>query len=421
MSSEQPRPGTEFLAGLTTFAAMAYIIILNPQILGQAGMDFDSVLFATIIASAFSTLLMGLWANYPFALAPGMGINAYFAFGVVLSQGVSWQIALGICFWSAMLLLLFNSFGWRERILHAIPHSLQLATAGGIGLFLIFIGLQNIALIAPNEATIVSLGNILAPEALLALLGIAATAALVARSIRGAILWVILALTVIGWVSGLHSFHGLTALPTLPETTFLQLDLFASLAPQMWPYILTFLFIGLLDTAGTIIALGQQGMFIKERKIPLASRVLGCDAAGTVVTSLLGSSPITTYLESGAGIAAGGRTGRTAVVVACCFLLALFFRPFIESIPLFATAPALILVGAMMLQALREMEWGDTTETLPAILTLAIIPLTFSIATGLAIGFTSYPIIKVLAGKPQDTSLFLWITAALFATKFLLI
>lgn len=412
---------TEVIAGITTFATMAYIIVLNPQILSEAGMDFDSVFFATVICSAFTTLLMGLWARYPFALGPGMGVNAYFAFGLILNQGISWQVALGICFWSAVILLALNCAGWRERILDSIPVSLRHATAGGIGLFLIFIGFQNVCLILPSEATLVCMGDAGSPQVYLTFLGIILITALLVRNVAGAFLWVLALLASIAWIFGLHPFQGIVALPSWPKATFFQLDLIQSLHPQMWPYILTFVFIGLIDAIGTVIALGQQGAFLLEKKLPSAGRVLACDAIGTLGTSVLGSSPMTTFLESGSGIAAGGRTGLTAVVVAFLFFMALFFQPLIESIPLFATAPALIIVGIMMTKCLKDVKWDDPTEAIPAAMTLASIPLTYSVASGIAIGFISYPLIKLLSGYRNQTSPLLWVTAFLFAIKFVFI
>lgn len=420
-SQSKQSPFTEVIAGITTFATMAYIIVLNPQILSEAGMDFDSVFFATVLCSALTTLLMGLWARYPFALAPGMGVNAYFAFGIILNQGIAWQVALGICFWSALILLILNSIGWRERILDSIPVSLRHATAGGIGLFLIFIGFQNVCLILPSEATLVCMGDAGSPQVYLTFLGIILITALMVRHVADAFLWVLILLASIAWIFGLHPFHGLVAVPSLPKATFLQLDLIQSLHPQMWPYILTFVLIGLIDAVGTVIALGQQGSFLLEKKLPSASRVLACDAVGTLATSVFGSSPMTTFLESGAGIAAGGKTGLTAIVVALLFFLALFFQPLIESIPLFATAPALIVVGIMMTKSLQDVKWDDLTEAIPSAMTLASIPLTYSVASGLAIGFISYPVIKLLAGQRSQTSPLLWLTAFLFAIKFFVV
>lgn len=411
---------TEIVAGITTFATMAYILILNPQILSEAGMDFDSVFFATIIATVISTFLMGIWAGYPFALAPGMGVNAYFALGLIVGQGIAWEVALGITFWSAIILLLFNCFGWREKIFNSIPYSLRFATAGGIGLFLIFIGFQNICLVQSNKATIVCMNEAFSAPIILAFLGVILITAFLVRQIAGAFLWVILLLSAIGWIFGYHPFIGFTSIPTLPDATFFKLDLIGSLAPEMWPYIFTFVFIGLIDAVGTIIALGQQGSFMVDNKLPSASKVLGCDAIGTVASSLLGTSPVTTYLESGSGIAAGGRTGLTAIVTATLFLAALFFRPLIESIPLFATTPALIVVGVMMAEGLKRISWDDPTEAIPSCMTLASIPLTYSVASGLAIGFISYPLIKFLSGRGNEVSWILWATAILFATKFVL-
>lgn len=421
MTPVKPSFKTEFIAGLTTFATMAYIIVLNPQILSEAGMDFDSVFFATIVASAFTTLLMGLWAGYPFALAPGMGVNAYFAFGLVISQGIAWQTALGICFWSGVILLIFNFIGWRDRILESIPESLRLGTAAGIGLFLIFIGFQNSGFVVPCKETLVGMGDITEPRLFLSGLGIILITALLVRGVVGAFLWGLLLLAVIAWVTGVQTFEGFFSVPSLPSATFLKLNVIEALHPRMWPYILTFVFIGLFDAVGAVVALGHQGSFLVEKKLPSSSRVLACDAVGTIGTSILGSSPISTYLESGAGIAAGGRTGLTAVFVAFLFLCTLFLQPFVTSIPLFATAPALIIVGTMMAQSMKSIQWDDLTEAIPTCLILASIPMTFSVSSGIAVGFISYPLIKLLSGRGKEATPILWVTALLFAAKFLVI
>lgn len=408
----------EFLAGLTAFATIAYIIIVNPQILSRAGLEFESVMAATILTAALATFLMGIYANYPFVLAPGMGLNAYFTYGIVLGEGFSWETALGICFISGIIVLALNLLGFREAILDAVPKSLRLASTAGIGLFLLFIGFQNVGLIAAHTETLVTLGAVKSLPVLLATGGVILTAALMALNIRSALFIGIFSVSIASWLLGAAPWNGILATPALPEATFWKFNLLSALQPEAWPIIVTFVFIALFDTAGTVFALAEQGGFIREGKIPRIRRVLTCDALGTVAGGALGTSPVTTYLESASGIAAGGRSGVTAIVTSLLLLLTLFFSPLITSIPLFATAPALIIIGALMLRSATRINWEDPAEYLPASIVIASIPLTYSIADGIALGFITYPFIKLLCGRLHETNSMLWVIAAFFIMRF---
>lgn len=410
---------TECLAGLTTFATMAYIIVVNPMVLSSAGMDFGAVMVATILTAAASTLLMGLYANYPFAQAPGMGLNAYFTYGVVLTMGLSWQTALGSCAIAGFFFLLFNLFGWRQKLMEAIPPSLRLAVTAGLGCFLAVIGLKNVGVIVSNTDTVVALGSVTTPEALLTGVGLVVIAALTAKKVRGAILLGIMCTWLLGLACGLTAWEGLVAMPPSLAPTFLQLDIAAAVRPEATAVLVAFLFIAIFDTAGTLIGLAEQGELLDSAgKLPHAKKALVSDAAGTMLGAVLGTSPVTTYLESASGIEAGGRTGLTSVVVAMLLLLSLFFSPLVGAIPLFATSPVLLIVGAMMLRAIRKVPWEDATEAIPAFIIFITIPLTFSIATGIALGFITYPVIKTLSGRYRETTLLGWAIAVGFAAKF---
>lgn len=399
---------------------MAYIIFVNPMILNEAGIDFNSAMFATIISASLATLLMGLLANYPFALAPGMGLNAYFTYTVVLGGGHSWQIALGASFLAGFFLFILNVLQVREAIMNAIPGSLRIAIASGVGLFLAFIGLKNVGLITSNSSTFVTLGKIASPEALLTGIGLIMIAVLMSYQIRGAILIAIVVVWILSILFGLVEWKGLVAWPLLPKETFLKLDLWKALSPDLLPAVFSFLFVANFDTAGTLLSLSEQGNFLNQRgRLPRAHRALYCDAIGTMTGGLLGSSTITTYLESASGIAAGGRTGLTSVVVALLFLLALFFSPFASSIPHFATAPALIVIGALMAKQMVKIDWEDVTEFIPAFIILIAIPLTFSIANGIALGFVVYPILKLLGGKWREVNWITWLLFVLCILKFI--
>ena len=410
----------ELQAGAATFLTMAYIVVVNPGILADAGVPFEGALFATCMAAAFATLLMGTIANYPFALAPGMGLNAYFAYTVVGAMGVPWQAALGAVFISGVIFILLTVSKVRALIVDAIPDTLKVATAAGIGLFIAFIGLRNGGIVTANDATLVSLGSFSAPPVLLTLGGLVLTAALIARGMKAALMLGILGITALAMVGGLAPVPD--ALFSVPDasSTFLALDIRGALAIGLLDIVVVFLFVDMFDTVGSFMGLARQGGYIgADGSMPRMNRALLADSAGTVAGSLLGTSTVTTYIESAAGIGAGGRTGLTSVVVAVLFLLAAFASPLAASIPAYATAPALILVGAMMIRAVMDVKWEDMTEALPAFITMLAMPLTFSIATGLALGFITYPLVKLLAGRRGEVRPLVWILAALFVLRFL--
>ncbi len=410
---------TELIAGLTTFSTMVYIIFVNPRILSEAGMDYGAVLVATALASFIASLFMGLFANYPFALAPGMGLNAYFTYGIVIGGGQRWEVALGICFLAGFTFLLLNITGIRQKIMDVIPQSLRIGTACGIGLFLAFIGFKSIKIVIPSTATLLTLGDMTDPSILLTGFGIVMITAMMARKIKGAIFICTMMNWLLGLMLGLIEWKGLFSLPPNPMPTFMKLDILGALSPELIPVILSFVFVAIFDTAGSLFGLAQHGKFItQEGKIPRVRRALNADALGTIVGSTLGTAPFTTYLESATGITAGGRTGLTATTVAFLFLLTLFISPFASSIPPFATAPALIVIGALMMKQVSLFQWDDPTEYIPGFITLISIPMTFSIPTGIALGFVTYPFLKLLTGKGRETSWIVWVIALLFAIKF---
>lgn len=407
----------EFLGGLTTFMTMAYIVVVNPEILSQAGVPAEGVVFATCISAALATLVMGLYANYPIAMAPGMSLNAYFTYSVCLGMHIPWQTALGVVFFSGVLFILLTVARVREQIVNGIPNGLKHSTAAGIGLFIAFVGLRNAKLVVANPATFVSIGNFSLPEVQIACVGIVLTLALMARKITGAILLGILGTTAIGLVKGIaHWPSSLLALPH-PGSTLLQLDLRGALHLGLLEIVFAFLFVDLFDNVGTLVGVCEQAGFVVDGKIPRVGRVLLADGLGTVIGALTGTSTVTSYIESAAGVAAGARTGLSNLVVAGLFLLALFFSPLAAAIPAFATAPALILVGGLMMQSVSEINWPDFSEAFPAFVTVVAMPLTFSIATGLSFGVISYTVVKVAAGKAREVSVVLWVLTILFIVR----
>ncbi|MFS8636984.1 MAG: NCS2 family permease [Gemmatimonadota bacterium] len=410
---------TEVQAGLTTFMTMAYIVVVNPAILSAAGVPFEGALFATCIGAAIGTLLMGVLANYPFALAPGMGLNAYFTYTVVLGMGVPWQTALGAVFLSGVAFLLLTAGRVRALVVDAIPRSIKTAVAGGIGLFIAFLGLRNAGIVVANEATFVTLGTLAAPGPLLSLAGLALTVGLMARGHRGAIIWGILGVTAAAMALGITPLpESFLSVPDASET-FLALDIPGALRLGFLEVAFAFLFVDLFDSVGTFTGLAEEGGFMtKEGKIPRVNRALAADAVATVVGSMLGTSTVTTYVESAAGIGEGGRTGLVAVVVAGLFILAVFTAPIAGAIPGIATAPALIVVGALMMRAVRNVPWADPTESVPAFMTLTAMPLTFSIANGIALGFISYALVKVLAGRAREVDPLVYVLAGLFLVRY---
>ena len=408
----------ELLAGLTTFMTMAYVVVVNPQILSEAGMPVDGVLFATCISSAVATLIMGLWANYPIALAPGMSLNAYFTYSIVLGRGVPWQTALGVVFFSGVLFLLLTLSNIREQVVNAIPDCLKHGTAAGIGLFIAFIGLRNAKIIVANPATFVGFGKISDPEVLLAAAGLVFIAILMARRFSSAILLGIVGITVAGIPLGLsHWPSHFFSLPH-PSGTLLKLDLRAAAKLGLGELIFVFFFVDLFDNVGTLVGVCEGGGFMRDGKLPRASRALVADAIGTMFGALTGTSTVTSYIESASGVAAGARTGLGNIVIAALFLAAMFCAPLVAAIPAYATAPALVLVGVLMSGAVARVRWGEFSEAFPAFLTLIATPLTFSIATGLSLGVLSFTFVKVGSGKHREVSPLIWVLTVLFVLRY---
>jgi adenine/guanine/hypoxanthine permease len=410
-------PGTELRAGVVTFLTMSYILFVNPQILAQAGLPAGDVAVATALSSAAATLLMGLWANYPIALAPGMGLNAYFTFGVVLGLGVPWRVALAAIFVEGLLFLLLSLSGARSALVSAIPAPIKVATAGGIGLLLAIIGFEHAGLVVDHPITLVTLGDVAAPGFLLALCGLLVITALLSRGVRGAILIGILAVTGASWALGLATLpEQFVTLPALPTETFLAMDFSGLLTGKLLIVILAFLFVDIFDTAGTLLGVGRLGGFLDERgDLPRSERAFAADAVGTVCGAALGTSTVTAYVESATGIEEGGRTGLTAVTVAGLFLVSLFVTPLLIAVPAIATAPALIVVGALMMQSVREVPWGEPANAVPAFLTIAAMPLTYSIANGISLGIVSWVGIRLFSGRWREIHPLLAIVAVLLA------
>jgi AGZA family xanthine/uracil permease-like MFS transporter len=411
---------TEVLAGFTTFMTMAYIVFVNPAILHETGMPLAAVTAATCISAAAGSLLMGGFARYPIALAPGMGLNAYFTYAVVKGMGVPWQAALGAVFLSGVAFLVLTLLGVRQLILSAIPHELYAAVAAGVGLFIAFIGFRNSGIIVPNPATTVTLGNLTDKSTALALFGLLLISALLAWRVRAAMLIGILATTAAGLLTGVAKWAPQTySLGDLAATAG-KLDIAATLRIGFLEIVFVFLFIDLFDNIGTLVAVGKKAnLFDKVGQIPRINRILFSDAIATIVGACSGTSTVVSYIESAAGVAAGGRTGVTAIVTGLLFVLALFIAPVVGAIPAAATAPALIVVGSMMVSVVGEIAWSDPEVAIPAFLTMMTIPLTFSIANGLAFGFTAYSLLKILRGKFREVNWFVYLLTALFILRFL--
>ncbi len=409
----------EFLGGLTTFVTMAYIVVVNPQILSQAGVPMEGVVFATCVSAAAASLVMGLYANYPIALAPGMSLNAYFTYSVCLGMHVPWRTALGVIFLSGVFFLILTVTRLREQIVNGIPDCLKHSTAGGIGMFIAFVGLRNANLVVANPATFVSLGSLANHEAQLACIGLGLMLILMTRKISGAILIGILGTTAFGILRGMAHWPTSVFSWPHPSSTWLQLDLRGALNLGLLEIIFVFLFVDLFDNVGTLVGVCEQGGFVVNGKIPRVGRALLSDAVGTIFGSLTGTSTVTSYIESAAGVAAGARTGLSNVFTAVLFLLAAFCAPLAAAIPGYATAPALILVGALMTESIRRVKWDDFTDATPAFVTLLTTPLTFSIATGLSLGLISYTLVKVVAGKFREVSAVIWILTALFILRYI--
>jgi AGZA family xanthine/uracil permease-like MFS transporter len=412
---------TELVAGLTTFLTMVYIVVVNPQILASAGMDRGAVFVATCLAAAISTLIMALYADYPIALAPGMGLNAFFAFTLVLGYKYTWQQALGFVFVSGILALLITVTRLREYIVNAIPQSLKLAVSAGVGLFLGIIALQNAGIVTDHPATLITLGDLTRWPAILALLGFVLIVVLNYHRVLGGTLLGILAVALIGIPLGLAEYGGLVALPPPLAPTLLQLDLSRVLEGTALLVIISLLFVDLFDTAGTLIGVTHRArMLDQEGRLPRMGRALVADSSATVVGSLLGTSNTTSYIESVAGVDAGGRTGLTGVFVALFFLLAMFFSPLAGMVPAYASAAALLYVACVMARGLAELDWSDVTEYAPAVVAAISMPFTYSIATGIALGFITYAAAKIIAGKLDEAKPAVVVLAIIFAIKFAL-
>jgi AGZA family xanthine/uracil permease-like MFS transporter len=426
LSSRGTSVRTEVIAGLTTFLTMAYIVVVNPVILGEAGMPVAAVAVATCLAAGIGCILMGLLSNYPLAMAPGMGLNAYFTFTVVKGMGLPWQTALGCVFLSGVAFLLLTLAGVRQLIMSAVPRSLFAAVAGGIGLFIAFIGLADAGIIVAGHGTMVGLGNLTTPTAAIALLGMLLIAILQARGFKGAMLLGILLTAVIAWVFGLAHFSpGAYSVSDLSATAF-KLDLGQALSLKgglilsLVEIVFIFLFVDMFDNIGTLVAVTKRaGLIAPDGSIPRLNRILTADSIAMMIGALVGTSPVTSYIESAAGVSVGGRTGLTSIVVGILFLCTLFFAPLVQAIPTAATAPALVLVGALMMGNLAEVEWSDPTKGIPAFLTVIMIPLSYSIANGLAFGIVSHVALKLATGQASRQDWLVYVLAVLCVARFI--
>ncbi|GAA6138829.1 NCS2 family permease [Arenicella sp. 4NH20-0111] len=408
----------EVFAGITTFLAMAYIVVVNPAILSDAGMDFGAVFVATCLAAALGSLIMGLYANYPIAQAPGMGQNAFFAYGIVLGMGISWQIALGAVFIAGLIFLVLSVLPIREWLINSIPTSLKLGMSAGIGLFLGVIALTGSKVIIDNPATLISLGDLTELPALLMLLGFMLIAGLTSRGVVGAVLIGIIVITLIAWTLGETTFDGIVSMPPDPSA-LLELDIKGALEWSMVTVILTLLIVDIFDTAGTLVGVANQANMLDEKgRLPRLKKALLADSSATTAGALLGTSPTTSYIESAAGVQAGGRTGLTAVTTAALFLACLFIAPVAKGIPSFATGAALLFVACLMIRSISSLDWNDITESAPAVIAMLGMPLSYSIADGIGLGFIAYFIIKLLAGKNKDCPPAVIIISAIFILKF---
>lgn len=413
---------TELLAGCTTFVTMAYIIFVNPQMMAAAGIDQGASFVATCLASALACLVMGLYANWPVGLAPGMGMNAFFTYTVVGSMGYSWQVGLGAVFLSGVLFVIISVTRLRRWMLNSIPMNLRLAMGCGVGLFIGFIGLQNGGIVVASPATILTLGDLTRPEPMLAAAGFLLIAGLGVRGVPGAILLGILAVTGAGLLAGLVTYQGLVSAPPDMAATFLQLDIAGALDVGMISVIAAFLFVNLFDTTGTLMGVAHRaGLVDGQGRVQNLDRALKADSSSSVAGACLGCTPVTSYVESVAGIAGGGRTGLTALTVAILFLLAIFLAPLARMVPEYATSGALVFVALLMLGGMRDLAWDDATELVPALLTIVAIPLTFSIADGIAVGFITYVSVKLASGKHREISAGIWFLALIFLARFIFI
>ncbi|WP_335918727.1 NCS2 family permease [Shewanella algae] len=409
----------EAVAGLTTFLTMAYIIFVNPSMLADAGMDQGAVFVATCVAAAIGCLVMGLLANYPIALAPGMGLNAFFTYTVVGEMGYSWETALGAVFLSGICFMILSLVRIREWVVNSIPMSLRLGIAAGIGLFLALIGLKSAGIVVANPATLVGMGDVTAFPALMSVLGFFLIIAFVQRGYKAAVILSILAITVLGLAFGDVQYSGLVSMPPSIAPTFMKMDLSGMLEISMISVVFAFLFVDLFDTSGTLVAVAHRGGFLDDKgRLPRLNRALTADSAATIAGAMLGTSTTTSYVESTSGVSAGGRTGLTAVVVGLLFLASLFISPLAGMVPAYATAGTLFYVAILMMSGLVHVEWEDLTEAAPVVVVCLLMPLTFSIATGIAFGFIAYAAIKLLCGRFRDLNAGVVALALLFILKF---
>ena len=411
-------PRTEVIAGITTFLTMAYIIFVNPSILGDAGMPKDAVFVATCLIAALGSAIMGLYANYPIAMAPGMGLNAYFAYAVVLHMGFTWQAALGAVFISGCLFLVVTLFGIRRHIIDGIPQSLRSAITVGIGLFLALIALKSAGIVVGDKATLVTLGDLHSAPVILAVLGFLAIVALDKARVPGAILIGIVGVTVASFFFGGNQFRGIFSAPPSIAPTFLQLDIHTAVTKGLLNVVLVFFLVELFDATGTLMGVAKRAGLLVPGKMERLNKSLLADSGAIFAGSLLGTSSTTAYIESASGVQAGGRTGMTALTVAVLFLACLFIAPLAGVVPAYATAPALFFVACLMLRELIDLNWDDTTETVPAAVTALAMPFTYSIANGLAFGFITYAAIKLLTGRVREVHWMVWVIAAVFLFKF---
>ncbi|NHF71986.1 NCS2 family permease [Paracoccus xiamenensis] len=412
---------TEVIAGITTFLTMAYIIFVNPEILSTTGMDRDAVFVATCLAAALGSAIMAIWANWPIGMAPGMGLNAFFAFTVVGALGFTWQQALGAVFISGIIFLILSVTGIRRWLIAGIPHSMRSAIAAGIGMFLGLIALKTSGIVVDNPATLVGLGDLTQVGTLLAILGFFIIAALDALKVRGSILIGILVITVLSILLGASQFGGVMSMPPSIAPTFMQLDLMGALSVGIFHVILVMVLVEVFDATGTLIGVAKRAGLLTEGPAHTnkgLSRALMADSTAILAGSVLGTSSTTAYVESASGVQAGGRTGLTALTVAVLFLLAMFFAPLAGSVPGYATAPALLYVACLMVREFSEITWDDVTEAAPAVLTALMMPFTYSIANGLAFGFVSYALIKLLTGRAKEVHMATWVVAGLFVIRF---
>ena len=412
---------TEVMAGITTFLTMAYILAVNPNILSTTGMDKGALFTTTVLASALTTLLMAFYAKLPFGLAPGMGLNAFFAYSVCLGLGYSWQFALTAVLIEGLIFILLTVTNLREKIVDCLPLTLKHAISGGIGLFIAFLGLQNAGIIVKNDATLVGLGNITSGTALLGIIGLILTSVLLVNRVSGALLIGILLTTLIGIPLGITQFNGVVSTPPSIEPIFCKFEWHNIFTKEMVIVVFTFLFVDLFDTIGTLVGVTTKaGMVTKEGKIPHLKQAFMVDAIGTTMGAALGTSTVTTFVESAAGVGEGGRSGLTAFVTAVCFLIALFLAPFFLAVPGAATAPVLILVGLMMISSVKNIDFSDYSEAIPAFLCIVFMPMAYSISDGIVLGLMSYVLVNLISGKYKKLTLGMYILAILFSFKFLM-